>query len=283
MNAAAPIQSRVPFDEYRAQPALSVSLLKELRHSPLMYRYRKANPKQSAPLTLGTAAHCATLEPERFAREFAVWSRRTASGRMAPRTGKEWDAFVVAAGAKTIITEDECNTALSIAAAVRADPVAAKYLEAGEPEVTLNWERDGRPCKGRVDWLTRLDGEPVLVGLKTARECRHFAFGAAAAKLGYAEQWAWYFDGYQAITGKAARVVEIVVEPEPPHPVVVYVISDDILAQGRDNCAELIAILERCEREDCWPGPAETEQILTLPSWFYGPAEDDLSELQLTE
>ena len=220
-------------------------------------------------------------EPERFGREFAIWSRRTAAGKMSPRTGKEWDAFVVGAGAKTIITEDECSTALSIGAAVCANPVAAKYLESGEPEVTLQWDRDGRPCKGRVDWLTHQDGEPVLVGLKTARECRHFAFGAQAARLGYHLQFAWYFDGYQTITGKVPRVIEIVVESEPPHPVVVYVIPEDVIEQGRDEYRELMQTLERCERDNLWPGPAETEQILTLPSWIYGPAEEDLSELQL--
>jgi hypothetical protein len=145
----------------------------------------------------------------------------------------------------------------------------------------LEWDMDDRECKGRVDWLTHQDDGPVIAGLKTARDCRPFIFGSAAAKLGYHLQWAYYLDGYQAITGKAARLVEIVVESEPPHAVVVYVIPEDVLEQGRDEYRELMRMLALYEARDEWPGPAETEQILTLPTWVYGPAEEDLSELQL--
>lgn len=281
MSAAASIQSRVPNADYRALESLNITLLKELRRSPLHFRHAREHPKTSPAMTLGTASHCATLEPERFGRDYAVWSLRTASGRMAPRTGKAWEEFCAGQTGKTILTEDECGAALAIAAAVRGDPVAAKYLESGEPELVLTWDLDGRPCKGRIDWLTHQDDEPVIVGLKTTRDCRAFAFGSAAAKLGYAEQWAWYFEGYRRITGHAARMVEIVVESEPPHAVVVYLITEDILAQGADNVADLLRVLERCEREHCWPGPAECEQVLTLPSWFYGDAGEDVADLGL--
>jgi hypothetical protein len=281
MNAVAPIQSRVPNADYRALPAINITLLKELRRSALHFQYAKDHPKESAAMTVGTAAHCATLEPERFAHDFVIWDRKTDSGRAAPRNGKAWEAFVAEAGSRTVLTADEYGLAIEMAAAVRNDPVAAKYLESGEPEVTLAWEIDGRPCKGRVDWLTHRDGEPVVVGLKTARNCLPFAFGSAAAKLGYHCQWAFYHDGYQAIQKRAPRMVEIVVESTPPHAVVVYVIPEDVLEQGRDEYQELLRQLAVCERDDHWPGPAETEQILTLPSWVYGPAEEDLSDLQL--
>jgi len=279
MNAH-PIESRVPNDDYRALPRLNISALKEMRRSPQHYQYALTNPKSTSPMILGTAAHCATLEPERFTRDYAVWSKRTDSGRMSPRTGKAWDEFCAAQGTKAILTEDECSDALAIAAAVRADPVAMKYLATGEPEVTMQWEWRGRACKGRVDWLTKIDGETVLVGLKSARNCLPFAFGSAAAKLGYALQWFWYWQGYQEITGRLPRMIEIVVESAPPHAVIVYAIPEDVIEYGREQCEELLTILERCEAEGVWPGPAECEQILTLPSWCYD-TEDDISELQL--
>ena len=118
------IVSRMPMNEYRAIDALNISRLKELGRSALHYQHRLAHPLVTAPLTLGTAAHCATLEPERFGRQFAVWDRRTDSGRMAPRNGKWWDAFQAANDTRTILTEDERDEALTIATAVRADPVA---------------------------------------------------------------------------------------------------------------------------------------------------------------
>ncbi len=280
MNAVRPIQSRILDSEYRALPAMNISLLKELRRSPLHFRHAMTHSKSSAAMALGTAAHCATLEPERFAHDFVVWDRRTDSGRAAPRTGKAWEAFVAEAGARTVLTADEYGLTVEMAAAVRTDAVAAKYLEHGEPEVSMTWTLDGRPCKGRVDWMTVMDDGPVIVGLKTARDCRPFVFGSAAARLGYHLQWAWYFDGYVASTGKTPRMVEIVVESDAPHAVVVYDIPPDVIDQGRDEYQELLRQLAICERDNVWPGPAETELVLSLPSWVYG-SEDDINDLEL--
>jgi PDDEXK-like uncharacterized protein DUF3799 len=275
------LHSRMPAEEYFAIEATSISRLKELRRSPLHYRHALEHPKETEPLRLGTAAHCATLEPERFERQFATWARRTDAGAMAPRRGQYWEEFERANAGREIITADQDALARAIASAVRGDRNAMRYLETGEPEVAMTWDSKGRACKGRVDWVTHQGGEPVLVGLKTARDCRPFTFGSAAAKLGYHLQWAWYFNGYAAIKdGVKPRMVEIVVESAPPHAVVVYRIPDDVLLQGEEEFLALIETLERCERDNEWPGPATQEQVLTLPSWVYQ-AEDDLSELGL--
>ncbi len=277
------IISRMPRPEYDAIEALNITRLKVIERSPLHYR---ANvPRVSDALTLGIAAHVATLEPERFGADFAIWDRRTESGRQAPRNGKWWDAFALENTDKYILTEAEAREARAIAAAVRSDATASRYLASGDPEVTMTWQchiEDGRLCKGRIDWLTRIDGDPCVVGLKTARDCRHYAFGSQAAKLGYALQWAWYLDGYIANTGETPRMVEIVVESEPPHAVATYRIEDDILLEGRDNYRELLKVLSDCEASDIWPGPVLGEEVLTLPSWYYPQADtDDVTDLHL--
>jgi hypothetical protein len=274
------IKLNTPFDEYSAIRAVSATRLKELARSPLHYQYRLAVPKESAAMRLGTAAHMATLEPHRFAEEIAVWAQRTESGSMSPRRGKAWESFCSEHAGKLILTEEEFSDAASMSAAVRGEPLAMRYLCEGDAEVSMVWEYGNRACKGRADWITTIDGETVIVGLKTARDCRPFQFGAAAARLGYPLQWAFYQDGYAAITGQSARMVEIVVESEAPHAVVVYQIPDDVLEYGRDEYKRLISILDECEEAKSWPGPCETEQVLTLPSWIYG-SEDDITELGL--
>lgn len=285
MNAAVEfepcIRSRVPVEEYRALPGTSITRLKELRRSPMHYRYALAHPKETTALRLGTAAHVAVLEPERFDRQFAIWSRRSENtGNLCPRNGKWWEAFKAENEGRDIITIDQAEEALAIQRAVRDNETAMKYLQLGDPEVTLQWTIRGRMCKGRADWITHIDGRPYLVGLKTARDCRHYIFGNAAAKLGYHLQWAYYFDGYQFITDECPGVVEIVVESAAPYAVAVYIIPDDIIQQGRDEYMVLLEQLEECERADSWPGPSTGEEILTLPSWVYE-AHDDLSDLGL--
>jgi len=283
-ESAFSIRSRVPWDEYVAIDALNISRLKELARSPLHYQHRLANPLVTPPLILGTAAHCATLEPERFPKQFAVWSRRTDTGRMAPRNGKHWDAFQAEHHEQTIITEDEADAALAIAHAVRSDPVAKRYLAAGDPEVTLQWQIEARACKGRVDWVTRDpddDGRRVLVGLKTTRDCRAYQFGSQAAKLGYAMAWAWYFNGYVAIRDERPGLIEIVIESAPPYAVCVYRVPHDVLVAGEDEYLALLERLRECEDKDEWPGPYDAEQEITLPSWYYGQQAEDVSDLGL--
>ena len=279
------IISRMPVDEYRAIDALNITRLKELRRSPMHYRYAQLYPKVTDPLILGVAAHVAVLEPERFERQFAVWDRRTDAGAMAPRRGQYWDEFQRQHGDKECLTPDQAALAKAIATAVRGDEFAMRYLASGEPEVVMTWrtpQPGGRNCKGRVDWLAHVNGEPALIGLKTTRDCRPFVFGSQAAKLDYALQWAWYFNGYCAIKhGERPRMVEIVVESAPPHAVVVYRIPDDIILQGEDNYQALLAQLEECEATDRWPGPATCEQVLTLPSWYYPAVDDDISDMGL--
>lgn len=268
------IQPHIPYEAYRAAPGINVSSLKELRRSPLHYRHRLSHPMTSDALTLGTAAHVATLEPERYAQAVSVWDRKTDTGRAAPRTGKAWDAFVAESSGRTVLTTDEDETARAIAAAVRGNPVAARYLSTGLPEVSMQWERDGQTLKGRVDWLTVIDGVDVIVGLKTTRDCRPREFGVQSHRLGYHLQWAYYHDGFRAITGRVPQMVEIVVESAAPYAVAVYTIPEPVINLGREEYEEALTLLRHCETSGQWPGPVEHETDLALPIWAYGAADE---------
>jgi hypothetical protein len=281
------ITSRMPRAEYDAIDALNITKLKEMKRSPLHFRAMIENPKVSAPLTLGIATHVAVLEPERYGTEFTTWDRLTDGGNSAPRRGQYWDAFVATAGKKTILTPDQNTLANAIAAAVRFNPTANRYLETGDPEVSLEWtlpaELGARRAKGRVDWFTVVDGRPCLVGLKTSRDCRHFQFSRQAANLGYHLAWAYYVDGYKAIKGIEPRCVEIVVESAAPHAVKVYNIPNELILQGRDEYWECVKQLRDCEQSGEWPAPGgDAEEDLTLPSWAYGQDGGDLEGLELT-
>ena len=270
----------LPFAEYRKLPGNSISNLKELDKSPLKYKHRLANPFESAAMNLGSATHTAVLEPDLMAREYMIFD--------GTRRGKEWEAFqtVAQAAGKKILKADEYALALAMRDAVRGYEPAMKYLRRGEAEVSMTWtDADlGIPCRGRIDWLADLDGEPVLVGLKTARDGRHFKFGAAAFSLGYHLQWAYYLDGFHALTGKSPKVVEIVVENTAPHEPAVYVIPDEILDLGRDEYRRLLVKLQECESLNSWPPSLDDEEPLSFPTYAYrGLGDDsDLSDLDLT-
>lgn len=270
------LRNGIPFAEYQGTRSLNISALKNIGRSPLYYRYRLDHPmKATAAMELGTATHAAILEPDRFLLDYIVWN----GGR---RAGKAWEEFQSASGDARILSAKEHETVLAMQTAVRANRYAAMYLETGAGEVTMEWADDltGYACKGRADWITRDGSADVVVGLKTAKDCRPISFGNQAARLGYHLQWAFYFDGWQAIHGTAARMVEIVVENVEPHDVAVYVIGDEILEAGRVEYRRLMDRLVECELSGHWPGAVEGQEALSLPSWVYE-AESDIAELGL--
>jgi hypothetical protein len=271
----------LPWDEYAALPGVSITRLKEIKRSPMHYLHGLANNRTSRAMNFGSASHVAVLEPERFERDHALWGEKTDTGRARPRTGKAWEEFCAVNAGKRILTGEEYLAAHALQCAVRRDETAMRYLRNGQAEVSMQWVRGKRQCKGRLDWLTKIDGRPVLVGLKTSRDCRPFAFGAQAAKLSYHWQWAFYDDGFTAITGeRPASVIEIVVESAAPHAVAVYVIPSDVIEQGREEYEAALRTLDECEAANVWPGPVVGEETLSLPTWAYD-AEDDITELGL--
>lgn len=282
------IISRVPYEHYAQVDAINISRLKNIEHSAQRYVWRATHPLETKPLTLGKAAHCAVLEPERFDQDFVIWDKLTknGSGNIAPRSGEQWIKFQAEHPGRTIITIEERDLAMAIQQAVRGDSTAMQYLETGDPEVSMEWDLSdswglpARRCKGRADWLTRLNEKRYIVGLKTAVDCRPFAFGAAAARYGYALQFAWYHDGYRTITGIEPKLIEIVVESNPPHAVVVYKIPEDVLLEGRDRYLELLKILGECEVSGVWAGPATEELVLSLPSWYFA-QQDNIEDIGL--
>jgi hypothetical protein len=274
---------RLPYAVYDGIPATNSSKLRELLRSPKQYHYRLDVPREGEALTIGQATHTAILEPHRFLAEYALWDERSEGGRVRPRNGKDWEKFKATheGQGKRILLAEDFNLAIAMRDAVRNHGPALRYLRKGDPEISLVWDdlETHRRCKGRVDWVADDAGVPVLVGVKTARECGPRAFGNAAFKYGYHLQWAYYFDGFFTATGVSPRMVEIVVEKEPPHDVAVYVIPPELIELGRDEYRRLLVKLAECEHTHDWPGAVPGEEVLSFPAYAFG--DDDVSGLEL--
>jgi hypothetical protein len=278
--------------DYDGIDAVNISRLLLLRTSPL--HFRAAQKRITKPMSLGTAAHCATLEPDRFGERFAMWvgthpegakdsKGKDCSGKKRIRSGKEWEAFEAGCEimGQTVLTESEHKDALAIAQAVHSDPLAHSFLEFGKPERVLTWtdKRTGIACKGRTDWDYQAPRLELIVDLKTAADVTPFRFLSAAARLGYHVRMAWYADGYQAITGRFPRVMVIAVESAPPHDVVCYELDDEVLAIGREEYGRLLDTLVDCRRSGQWPGiGGGTLQRFALPKWAQPSEESDTEE-----
>lgn len=264
--------------DYDAIEAVNISSLLWMAKSAKHYL---AQPRKSTkPLSLGTAAHCATLEPDRFERDFAAWDRRTASGNLAPRNGQYWDAFKAVHSGQTIITETEWFEALAISKAIHEDPLCADVLRYGDPEVAIVWihERTGMLCKGRIDWLDLAN--LVLADLKTAADITHDVFMVRCAKYHYHTRMAWYGDGLCNVLGIDSEKLEtllLAVESSYPNDCAVYEMPQEVLQCGRDEYEELMTRLQLAKDFDRWPGCANgARMVYTLPRWAVKDPEDEM-------
>lgn len=266
--------SAIPYEQYAKWPEMNYSRLKHMLRSPMAYRYAVDNPKPpTGPMLLGTACHRAILEPERTG-DFAVWT----GGR---RQGKEWEQFKLDHIGQQLLSVEDRDFVAGMCAAVHKNPTARRYLKTGESELCALWTDPAakRNFKARLDRFSLEDN--LLIDVKTTRDCRPFRFGADAFRLGYHIQFSLYSDGIYYLTGKLPKVVVVAVENKPPFETVVYLVPDDVLQQGKEDCSRLLARLAECERTNTWPPEIEGEAFLSLPTYAYQPEGDDLTDLEL--
>lgn len=263
----------MPEEIYRAHPGLNYSLLKKMIDGPEYFQhYVDSGQVETNSMRLGTATHCALLEPERFESSYAQWTAVTDSGKRASRRGKKWDEFLEVATAEglKVISEEEYDQALGIAASVRSHREAARYLETGSGEVSFFWKNvalegetdaDGlyhnivlSQSKGRIDWYHERGGVIYNVGLKTTANPDPAKFCRLATDLGYDIQWAYYEDGIaQLVPEMEVRTVEIVVSSSAPHVVCVYEIPKEVIRVGRAAYLDATLRLRQCIKNNDWP------------------------------
>lgn len=265
------IERRWTFAEYQAIDAINFSTLKHMRRSPLHFKTALDDDRE-APETdaikLGRVVHVAVFEPDRLTKETVVWEGER-------RAGKEWERFKELHHRKTIIRVDDAHRALAIRDAVRGCPLVAPYLTTGAAEQVLQWNdrRTGLRCKARLDW----HNDAALLDLKTARNaCNPRLFARDAFELGYFHQGAFYQRGLATVRNLAEGppVILVAVEPEPPHDVAVYRMSEDALHFVDEDIHKLLGRVAECRESDRWPGTFIDEQLLDMPKWGYPSAED---------
>lgn len=255
--------------EYREYPAISRSALWKLRESPEKFKWAMEHPEQpTQALLFGQAFHKLVLEPETFFDEFAVApeiDRRTKAGK------EEYAAFCEFAAGKTVIDQDAFDRANEMRVAVCSNPYVAKLLN-GQHEVPYFWtdELTGEACKVRLDSLTEIKSQPVIVDLKTTADASTDGFMRSAIKYGYDFQAAMYSEGYEKNTGKKPLFVFIAIEKEPPYAVNILQADEAFTQHGYDVFRELIGTYHDCKASGNWFGYLGAYNVintLNLPAW----------------
>ena len=269
---------------YRASRGVNWSTLKLMAKSPKHYRWALDNPDEGDTASRGMlrAVHTLVLEPHRFEADYAVCSMRRD-----PRA-KAYQEFLAEHEGKTILSEKEHGDACAIAAAVRADPVAAAILNDPHArfEVPLAWtdEATGLQCKGRADLVIMHPDDPdaaVLIDLKGARRVDARGLARDAGQMLYHGQLAHYAAGVRAVYGVSEVACGILAyEAAAPHDVVLaWLDKDTDMWAGEVLRDGLMARLKTCLDADEWPGQHPSPIVLNLPPYLLPDAEDgDITE-----
>lgn len=266
-------------EQYHANPAISHSKLETFRRRPALYHAKYVaktlpQPEPSAAFRVGSASHCAVLEPKEFAARYVVRpegiDRRTKDGKEA------WAKFETDNAGKTVVSADEMATVMRLEDAVRKHPLASELLAAGQPEIS--WRNNGAlKVQCRTDWFS-LEGCPLSCGrpyvadLKTVESLEDAAFGnfeRAVFRFGYHRQAGFYLPLITELLGRAVfDFFFVAVEKVEPFGVAVYRLSDEAVSCGTDESISDLRRLNACMKNGNWPNIEPVLHNLGLPKWY---------------
>ena len=254
--------------EYHADAADSFSTLRDFDRNPRLYwlrRVRRTLPVETSDaLEFGSAFHCAVLEPERFAAEYAVppkCDRRTKQGKA------DYEAWQHANTGKTPLDAADAELIGRMAESVRENPAAAQLLGAAlHVERGIRWTcpDSGLELRCRPD----LVGSGCVVNLKTAQAAHPDEFVRSVVRHRYHAQAAMDLEGVEAVTGELRRHFLLVVEKVAPWECCVYELNGDALDDGRNWLVRVRRELRARREFDSWQSPRWNQVTrLALPRW----------------
>lgn len=270
----------IPNEIYHRSSGWSSSTLKKfIEKSPAHVQWDMRHPSpQSESMALGSAVHTLILEPEKFEQEFAVSQKF--DGRT--NAGKEGKArFLLEAGDKTVLNEEQYNAARIMSDKVRNHDIAGIFVNDVVCESSIYWwyrAPDDDDSKYRMMMKVRPDAisrsHPVMIDVKTTTNAGFSEFMKTIHKYAYHLSAAMYLKGanqcqelldhlgYHAIT----NFLFVVVENVPPYEVAVYELSD----RDRELGLHLFQKCARRLRDSLAEGftayPMQIRQT-ELPSW----------------
>ena len=270
-------------EQYHSNEAISHSKLELFRRRPISY-YRRfiaktvARPETTEAFRIGSAAHCAVLEPDQFWQRYALRpdgiDRRTKDGKAA------FAEFEAANAGKVIIGKDEDECVEEIEAAVQHHPLASQLLAAGKPELSWRVEPSGSlALQCRTDWFNPAGcelsgGRPYVADLKTVESLDSDAFRnfeRACFSFGYHRQAGFYLPLITEIIGSPVfDFLFIVVEKAEPYGCAVYRLSDVATARGHDETITDLIRLQNCIKSEQWPNLPNDLREIGLPKWYGG-------------
>jgi len=273
------IYSGIDDAEYHAdRNSLSVSGARVLLQAPAKFRHQLDHPQPSSGVfEFGSVAHKLVLGEGAEIVEVQADSWRTKAAQQARDEAR-------AAGRIPILSGDLAR-ARAMAEATLSHPIAGKLFEHGAAEQSIyaTDQVTGVRLRGRADWLTETDGEPVIVDYKTSTTANPSELVRKFHSLGYHMQAAWYIDLCEAVGIPGPRFLFVVTEKDPPFLTTVVEYEQDAIAYARHLNRRAIDVYAECVERDEWPAYTDEIHVLSLPPWARSDADNIAAETLIAE
>ena len=282
----------VSYEDYAAWPALNATALKiGYKTTPLHLKAAMNGVfgGDSRDRKFGRAAHCRLLEPEFYRTRFLISGPCPVPVKSGPRAGQPCGnpgkfqspdgAWYCGSHAKAIADAVEPVDYLDVfvaarierlADAVKAHKVVRLLRQHGGCEVSLVWDRDGLPCKARLDKLIPEATCPATVlDLKKGQPCKltEEDLQKSIRDWGSDIQAYWYTDGVYRIIGKRPLFAWIYMEDSEPFDVRPVWASRAMLEVGRIKAERAFGMYRDCTRWGHWPGYCDDIEELDPATW----------------
>lgn len=246
------------FEDYLATPAVSKSTLwTAITRSAAHARTEK---EESNAMKLGTAVHCAVLEPDSFRERFHRGPE--------DRRGLKWKEAVEEHG-RGVLTSGDYDTAIALRDALSQEPLIRKILSGAAVEASGFWSDTdtGLLCRCRPDaWNPKIN---VIADLKVTGDARPDVFKRRVAEFGYHAQEAFYTDGWRACGFDVSAFLFIAVEPTPPYGFALYELEPLAVLEGREAMRLALDHWKYCVDYNHWKPYVGGVQPLDIPKWAY--------------
>lgn len=263
------LHQQVPPSVYhqRKLGLVSKGALDRIRRTPAHYKYwvDSGDETTSPALDFGRGFHCALLEPDRFAAEYAVapdfGDCRKTDNKKAREAWNEENA-----GAE-LLSFDADVAIRAMVESVRRHPLAGRMVVDGQAELTLVWKDAGTGllCKSRSDYYVEKLG--MVADVKSTENASKESFARDIVKYGYHLQDALYRDGYGALRVPVKYFMFVAVEKSPPYAVAIHTLEADGIGRGYTHVRRAIDTMAECVAKDSWPAYAVEIQTIELPPW----------------
>lgn len=261
-------------EAYHSAEGISKSGLDLILRSPAHYRYAERKESTRA-MEIGTALHCAILEPDRFATDYMLL--REVTDR---RSSAYKDACKVWSPEK-VLTGTEADRVAGMQESVLSHPALGQFVKAKgrcELSVFANDPETGVLVKCRFDKL--LDAK-LAIDVKKTQDLRDFS--KSVVNYGYHMQAAFYTDVWKWATGiDLEGFMFAAVEEMLPHASAMLTLDDEAMDIGRVMYRKALDTYAQCYERDEWNGIYQELAPIQLPSWYINQFENE-SEVKFDE